>query len=252
MARVTGPFKITGTIDGINFYQDGGENYARKAGGGFDGDAIKTKDSMVRVRENASEFGHCASVKSVFMRALHPYLSKLKGRKLHSGMTSLFVQIKNFDPVSERGVRRVAHGLTTTDGRNLLLTYSYPERFTVDQVLGNRFQVDMATHNCSCPDFDVSGIAFPEYATHVGLLYGVVVMDFEGIQAKTFLAEEYYIAKNDVNHPISLNPVNAPSGTGVRIAVMGVRFYQEVNGVMTRLEAKRGVAVLSSYGIPLR
>tara|TARA_R110000850_G_scaffold199977_1_gene326163 strand:+ start:71774 stop:72520 length:747 start_codon:yes stop_codon:yes gene_type:complete len=248
MARVTGPFKITGTIDGMNFYQDGGENYARKAGGGFDGDAIKTKDSMVRVRENASEFGHCASVKSVFMRALHPYLSKLKGRKLHSSMTSLFVQIKNLDPVSDRGVRRVAQGLTTTDGRNLLLTYSYPERFTVDQVLGNRFVVDPVTHSCSCADFNVKGIGFPEYATHVGLLYGVVVMDFEGIQAKLFLAEAYYIAKNDASPSITLSPVTAPTGTGVRIAVMGVRFYQEVNGVMTKLEAKRGVGVLSSYG----
>jgi hypothetical protein len=244
MARVTGPFKITGTIDGINFYQDGGVNYARKAGGGFDGDAIKNKDSMIRVRENASEFGHSAAVKSTFMRVLHPYLSKLKGRKLHSGMTSLFVQIKNFDPVSERGVRRVAQGLTTTDGRNLLLTYSYPERFTVDQVLGNRFDVDMTTHSCSCSDFDVSGISFPEFATHVGLLYGVVVMDFEAIEAQAFLAEEYFIAKNDSNHSIVLNPVNEPAGTGVRIAVMGVRFYQEVNGVMTKLEAKRGVGVV--------
>ena len=244
MARVTGPFKITGTIGGMNFYQDGGENYVRNAGGGFDGDAIKTKDSMVRVRENYAEFGHCASVKSAFMRALHPYLSKLKGRKLHSTMTSMFVNIKNFDPVSKRGERRVSQGLSTTDGRNLLLTYSYPERFTVDQVLGNRFVFEPGTHGCSCPDFDVSAIHFPEYATHVGLLYGVVVMDFEGIQAKAFLAEEYTIAKTDTNHSIGLNPVDEPTGTGVRIAVMGVRFYQEVNGVMTKLEAKRGVAVL--------
>src|SRR5690606_32680231 len=122
--------------------------------------------------------------------------------------------------------------------RNLLLTYSYPERFTVNQVLGNRFDVAMATHSCSCSDFDVSGIAFPEYATHVGLLYGVVVMDFETLQAKAFLADDYFIAKNDVNHSIALNPVNEPAGTGVCIAVMGVRFYQEVNGVMTKLEAK--------------
>lgn len=244
MAKITGPFKITGTIAGTNYYLDSGENYAREAGGGFNGKAIKTKDSMVRVRENASEFGHCATVKSVFMRALHPYLSKLKGRKLHSGMTSLFVRIKNFDSVSARGERRVSKGLSTTEGRNLLLTYSYPERFTVDYALGNRFSVDMVTHTCICDDFDVSGIAFPEFATHVGLLYGVLVMDFETIQAKTFLAEEYYIAKNDFNHSIALNPVNEPIGSGVRIAVLGVCFYQEVNGVLTKLEAKRGVAVV--------
>jgi len=261
MARVTGPFKITGTIDDMNFYQDGDKNIARKAGGGFNGKAIKTKDSMVRVRVNASEFGHCASVKSTFMRALHPYLFRVKGRKVHSAMTSMFVQIKSFDPVSKRGERRVAPGLTTTDGRNFLLTYSYPERFTIDQALGNRFTVDPVTQSCSCNDFDVSGISFPEFATHVGLLYGVVVMDFDAIKAQSFLAEEYFIPKKDANHSIVLNPVTPPSpftaslvtedeasGDGVHIAVMGVRFYQEVNGVMTKLEAKRGVGVLGVMG----
>lgn len=244
MAKITGPFKITGTIGGINFYQDGKDNIGRTAGGGFNSKAFKTKDSMERVRENASEFGHCAVVKSVFMRALHPYLSKLKGRKLHSAMTSMFVQIKNFDPISKRGKRRVAPGLATTDGRNLLLTYSYPERFTVDSVLGNRFSVDMDSHSCTCSDFDVSAISFPEYATHVGLMYGVVVMDFDAIKAHTFLAEEYFVSKQDANHAITLSSVIPPNVDGVRIAVMGVLFYQEVNGVMTKLEAKRGVGVL--------
>jgi len=248
MAKVTGPFKITGTIGGINFYKDGKDNIARTAGGGFTSEAVKTKESMERVRENASEFGHCAAVKSRFMRALHPYLFRVKGRKLHSAMSSLFVQIKNFDPVSRRGERMVGPGLTTTDGRNLLLTYSYPERFTIDYALGNRFVVDPVTQSCSCSDFDVSGIAFPEFATHVGLLYGVVVMDFDAIQAHTFLADEYYVSKKDANHSIVLNPVTSPSGEGVQIAVMGVRFYQEVNGVMTKLEAKRGVAVLGVIG----
>ena len=38
--------------------------------------------------------------------------------------------------------------------------------------------------------------------------------------------------------------VTTPGGTGVHIAVMGVRFYQDVNGVLTKLEAKSGDAVL--------
>lgn len=244
MARITGPFKITGTIAGINYYMDEGENRARKAGGGFNGEAIKTKDSMIRVRENASEFGHCAAVKSKFIRALNPYLFKLKGRKLHSAMTSLFVQIKNLDPISSRGMRTVSKGLTTTDGRNLLLTYSYPERFTFSNGLGNRFSVDMDSYICSCADFDVRNVPFPEFATHVGLLFSVVVMDFDAIKAHTFLAAEHYISRHEANHSIALHPVTSPNGDGVRIAVMGVRFYQEVNGVMTTLEAKRGVAVM--------
>ena len=38
--------------------------------------------------------------------------------------------------------------------------------------------------------------------------------------------------------------VTTPGGTGVHIADMGVRFYQDVNGVLTKLAAKSGVAGL--------
>lgn len=244
MAKIKSPFKIVGTIDNINFYVDEGKNVARTAGGGFDGEAIRTKPSMVRVRENGSEFGHCASVKSTFLRALRPFILKMRGRRLHSGMTSMFVQIKNYDPVSKRGERKVGLGLTTLDGFNLLMTYSHPERYSIEQVLGNRFVMDWNDSSCHCANFQTNGIQFPEYATHVGLLFGVVVMDFDAISTNTFLAEEFVLSKTAANQAISLPPTEPITGSGRRIGVMGVRYYQEVNGILTKLETKRGFGVV--------
>lgn len=244
MAKIKSPIVIVGTIGGINFYVDEGENIAREAGGGFNGDAIRNKPSMARVRENGSEFGHCASVKSTFIRALRPFVLKMRGRRLHSSLTSLFVQIKNNDPVSKRGERKVGLGLTTVDGFTMLMTYSHPERYSIEQVLGNRFLMDWDAICCHCADFQINGIQFPEYATHVGLLFGVVVMDFDALSTTTFLAEEFVLSQTATNQSISLSPIEPITGNGRRIGIMGLRFYQEVNGILTRLETKRGFGVV--------
>ena len=66
MATQKGIVSLVGTVGGVNFYFRKGKAVARKAGGGFSGKAIKTKASMMRVRENNSEFGHCSSVKKSF------------------------------------------------------------------------------------------------------------------------------------------------------------------------------------------
>ena len=70
MAKQKGIIPLVGTIGGVNFYYLNGQPIARRAGGGFNGKAIKTKASMHRVRENASEFGHCSKVNKVFRHAL--------------------------------------------------------------------------------------------------------------------------------------------------------------------------------------
>ena len=65
MASQKGIFPLEGTLGGVNFYYRKGKAVARKSGGGFNGMAIKTKDSMVRVRENGSEFGSVSKVKKM-------------------------------------------------------------------------------------------------------------------------------------------------------------------------------------------
>lgn len=157
-------------------------------------------------------------------------------------MTSMFVQIKNRDAVSERGKRTVAEGLNSPEGLGLLEAYACPKGYPVDNTLGNRFSVDWGTSQLECPDFTTDSIIFLDEATHVGLLYGV--MDFEVPESKVFLAEDHFVSRTAGHEPVLLTPLTEPTGNGKRIAVLGVRFYQEVNGVFHKLEAKRGVGVL--------
>lgn len=77
VAKQTGIIPLVGALNGINFYYLNGKAIARKAGGGFNGKAIKTKVSMQRVRENASEFGLCSDVNKAFRTALMPFYKRL-------------------------------------------------------------------------------------------------------------------------------------------------------------------------------
>src|SRR5215217_7087423 len=103
MAKQVGIVPFVGTLNGINFYMRKGKPVARRAGGGFTGDAIKKDPSMVRVRENNTEFGHCSRVKKLFKDSLFPFLGKQRNEELQGRLIQLFIKIKDADLISERG-----------------------------------------------------------------------------------------------------------------------------------------------------
>ena len=103
MAKVKGIIQMNGAIGNINFYIRKGVPLARKAGGGFTSDAIKTKESMLRVRENGSEFKGCMQSVQFFKMGLQPFLSTFKDGTLHQRLVSLFTKLKDLDFVAARG-----------------------------------------------------------------------------------------------------------------------------------------------------
>jgi hypothetical protein len=244
MARIRSPFIITGTLGEINFYVDEGVNVARRAGGGFNGKDIKTKPEMGRVRENSREFGHCSEVKSIFMGALRPYFVGIRGRRIHYEMVSMFTQVKKQDAISSRGERTIEAGLASTEGLRVLSSYSYPKAYSLYGVLGCQFRVDWTRQHCTFPDFNPAVTVFPEEATHLGLRFGIVCMDFVQLGAHLFPAEEYFVPRKASPGPLTLALSSPVEGKGRRIGFLGVRFYQEVNGAYYMLEAGRGAAVV--------
>jgi hypothetical protein len=244
MARIRSLFIIKGTLGEFNFYVDDGINVARRAGGGFNRKDIKTKPEMVRVRENNGEFGHSSKVKSVFMRALRPYFVGIRGRGIHNEMVSMFTQVKNQDVISKRGERHVEAGLASTEGLGVLSSYAYPKAYSLYGVLGCAFTIDWTQLQCTFPDFNPEVTVFPKSATHVGLQFGVVFMDFVQLEGQLFAAEEYFIPREASPQSLTLALPSPVDGKGRRVAILGVRFYQEVNGGYHLLEAGRGTAVV--------
>ncbi len=242
MAKQTGIIPLSGTLGGINFYKRNGKGLARNAGGGFNGKDIKTKKSMVRVRENASEFGHCSTVKKSFKTSLNPFLCVRNDGKLHGRMMGLFMKLKGLDRTNVRGQRRVAPGAETIEGKQLLLGFDFTPGCDVKATLGANGIYDAATRTYNVTDFDVKQVGFPEGATHIALTLGLLRFDFETLEYELKTSAPHYIDKSfeDVSFVLS---AAEPELAGFEMAVLGVKFYQEVDGRFYIFRSARAVGV---------
>ena len=248
MAKVKGIIELKGTIGDTNFYKRKGVALARKAGGGFNGAAIKTKDSMVRVRENSSEFRGCMQSVQFFKIGLNPFLRKFKDGTLHERLVSLFTKIKDLDLVSGRGLRTVPNGLQNPVGQGLLQNYLLTSGSRLDGVVHQKVVFDWDA-GFSIPDFEGKAVSFPGGATHLGLQIGYLRPDFETMTPSFGCSEVVYLGRTDVGTVVLPAPALAEA-EGLKVGVLFAQFVQEVNGEFYPLKHE-GSVVLEVIGCEL-
>jgi hypothetical protein len=244
MAKQVGILPLIGTIGGVNFYYLNGKPVARRAGGGFNGKAIKSKRSMQRVRENSHEFGACSRVNKAFREALRPFYKKHRFTHLHSRLMGLFSALKNLDLVSKRGERLVANGVAGADGLAILQRFSYTPDCQVKTVLPFDYVVDSVSYALTISDFDINRVDFINGATHIELTYGVLDFNFSTLDYELHLASALVLDTDFAGASVSLVPDTLPLGIGTELCVFGVRFYQEVDGALYLLNAKDAVGFM--------
>ncbi len=243
MAKQKGIIPLVGTLGGINFYYLNGKAIARKAGGGFNGNAIKTKASMQRVRENGSEFGHCSKVNKVFRTALLPFYKGYTFTYFHSRLMGLFTQLKALDVTSKRGERRVANGVTNAVGLPLLKRYAYTPDCDVRTILPFDYRIAEGSYALTISGFDIKRVGFAEGATHIGLTYGVLNFNFDTLHHDLQLAPPLVLDQSFAGNVVSLVPMNLPEGNGTVLCVLGIRFYQAVDGALYVLNASDSIGL---------
>ncbi|MFY0482739.1 hypothetical protein ACI6PS_09035 [Flavobacterium sp. PLA-1-15] len=236
MAKQLGIVPLIGTLDGINFYMRKGKMVARKAGGGFNGTAIKKNASMARVRENNTEFGHCSRVKKVFKDSLFPFLGKKRNEELQGRLMQLFIKIKNADFVSERGKRQIGIGLEHAEGKALLDGFCFTS-FCLPTEEGI---YDVATTSYYLGGFVPMNLKFMDSATHFELQFGVVVLDLDSLEAALFRSEVVRVGKNDGIQDLVFPVSVGDEVRGIRIGLLYYRFSQEVNGGFYGLQEQNG------------
>jgi hypothetical protein len=241
MAKVKSIVQLKGTIGDTNFYIRKGVPLARRAGGGFNGEAIKTKDSMVRVRENGSEFGGCMKSVRFFKTGLNPFLFSFKDGTLHERLVSLFTKLKDLDTVAARGLRTVYGGLQNPVGQGLLKNYVLTSGLRLDGVLHQKVVFDWAS-GCSIPDFEGKRVSFPAGATHLALQIGYLSLDFENVSSSFVANETVYLSRTAIG-AVSIPAPALVTADGLQVGVVFARFVQKLNGVFYPLKNENSVVV---------
>ncbi|OAD92639.1 hypothetical protein A7A78_01650 [Aequorivita soesokkakensis] len=243
MAKQVGVIRLKGTIGDVTYYRSkNGGDLARAAGGGYTSESVKNSPSMVRTRENASEFGHCSSVKKHFRLSLAPFLCVRKDGTLHKRMMTLFTELKKMDPVSERGQRNVGQGLTTVRGKNLLGNFNFTPACNVAEVLGATLHYDFVNRILEVTNFDIHAVSFPSGATHMALTLGLLHFDFDTLKYQLKTSVPFYFDKNYSGDSFQLG-VDLPDVSGTSLAVLGMKFYDKVGETFYLFKSANAVGI---------
>jgi hypothetical protein len=230
MAKNSSLFKVEGTLDNVTFYKSADGHFVRTKGG-VSKSRILNDPAFIRTRENGAEFGRSASAGKMLRMATGTMVFKAKDAKLSSRLVQVMSKIKNLDTVSVRGERNVVEGLLTAEGQQLLRGFDFNNRAPLLSVLYAPFSVDSSTGALEIANFTPKEqLNYPVGATHFTLRSGFVVLDFaSGVWDVTY--------STSVNLPItmatatvSLTPSGIPKGSGTRIHLLLIEFFQEVNG----------------------
>ena len=231
MAKQKGILKLEGTIGDITFYksQDG---YLAKGKGGIDGNRIATDPKFQRTRENGSEFGSAGKAGKVLRNSLRVLLQNSSDNRMVSRLTKKMVAVIQADATSVRGQRNVIdgeaellEGFDFNVNAQLSNALYAPYVPTIDRVAGT-LKVAIASF------IPASMIAAPGGTTHFKIVSSGLEVDFENETFITDTKVSNVLAWDETaTAAINLNNAVTANSTHPLFLVLGIEFYQDVNGV---------------------
>jgi hypothetical protein len=230
MAKQTGIIKLKGKIGDLSFYKSKDGHLAREKGG-VEAERIKNDPAFVRTRENNSEFGTSASAGKFTRDSLRPIALTASDNRVVARMTKLMTQIKNLDTTSDRGSRNVGVAMTTAQAKALLKGFDFNQGALLGSILYKPWLLDTATGEIAINGLvPANDITFPSGATHVTISGAAAALDFVTNTSEINLTNLVNLPINGNSTGVSLSPASVPTGPGVKVFLLKVEFFQQVNG----------------------
>lgn len=236
MARQKGIIKLDGTIGDITFYksQDG---YLAREKGGIPADRIKNDPAFQRTRENGAEFGKAGKAGKVLRTSIRAMLQNASDSKMVSRLTTEMVKVIQADATNQRGQRNVIdgeaellQGFEFNISGKLGTTLYAPYSATINRTSG--------ALEVSIPSFvPLNMVAAPSGTTHFKIVSAGAEIDFEN---ETFVVDESASAvlawDTTATAVLTLSNSVTANSTKPLFLVLGIEFYQEVNGTQYPLK----------------
>lgn len=251
MAKQKGIIKVKGTIGDMTFYksQDG---YIVKEKTTLDGKRIATDPAFQRTRENGNEFGRAGKAGKVLRNAVRNQMQNAKDSRVVSRLTTEMLKVIKADATSTRGQRNVIDGETEllegfefNINAKLGTTIFAPYTVTINRV-GGELSVNI-------PGFlPINLIAAPAGTTHFKIFSAGSEIDFENNLAVTDAHETSVIEWNSTLTPFfDMINIVTPNSTHPLFVLVGIQFYQQVNGAMYPLRngAFNALAIVKVAGV---
>ncbi len=227
--------KLKGTMGDMTFYKTE-DGYMAREKGGVEKNRIQNDPAFKRTRENGMEFGTAGRGGQLIRKANRQLLRQASDKRVTSRLVQVLMQVVKTDPVNERGNRTIQDG-----DMGLLKGFDFNQKGKLNTVFFSGYS---ATFDRTNGTFDLAIDAFvpndaieaPRGTTHIQITAGVSALDFVN---RAFEEDHNQSAVIPWDHqPQAAITLSAAIGAGSTlpvILVVGVNFFQEVNGQMYAL-----------------
>lgn len=236
MAKQKGIIKLEGTIGDITFYKSG-DGYLAKENVTVTANRIATDPAFQRTRENMAEFGRAGKACKLLRNAVRPLLHFAKDSRVTGRLTAEMVKVIQADAINTRGQRNIIDGEAA-----FLEGFSFNSNAPLGSACYAPYtaQINRATGSLTVAFNEFIPalvVKVPSGATHFKLLTMGAELDFEN---ETFITDQKETPMLQWNN----NPVPAfilentvtPASTHPLFLLMGIRFFQLVNGAFYPLK----------------
>lgn len=237
MAKQQGAVLMSGTLDDLTFYKRGNRYFIRKHNP-VPRERILTETNFKRTRENSTEFGKVASDGKLLRNSIAPLLLCIKDGAIHNRLVKLLMQVMRSDGISERGKRSINKG-----NLSLLTGFEFNSHAMLPVILGVgiKSSINRATGELllEVPSF-VPGMVMsaPAGATHYKIVSAGVQLDFDNRDFSSVVKETEALPINyAATAALRVEQRMAADTLLPMIVVVGVQFFQQINGVLYPLKS---------------
>jgi hypothetical protein len=238
MAKYKGLFKgKEGSIGDVTFAKTK-DGYQMREKNEVSAEAIATSPTYQRTRENMAEFGRAGKASRLLRTAFNTLVQSVKDRHVSSRLVKEMMQAVKADSVNPRGQRTVTDGdlsflkgFEFNNGADLNGTLTALYTTVINRATGV-INVDIL------PLVPIRAIKAPIGTTHYRVVCGAAEIDFDAETYTTDIEESAYLPWTAAMAPSLSLTANVPAAsTHPLFLVVGVLFFQEVNGLYYELKS---------------
>lgn len=236
MALQKGILKIEGTMGGMTFYKKDGVHLVKEKSS-IPADKIANDPKFARTRENNAEFGAAGISGKLLRDALRVMMLNASDNLVASRVTKLMMDEIKLDATGTRGQRKPATGLALATGKALLKGFNFNWNSLLSSSLFKPYTVNTTTGVITITGLiPATDIAYPTGATHISITGGMANINFAtGVWAAN-ITNVQNLAINSTATTVTLTPTAVPAGTGIKVHLLKLEFFQLLNGVQYALK----------------
>ncbi len=236
MARQSTIFRLKGTIAGVTFYKTK-DGYLAKEKSEIERSKLKNDPAFQRTRENGAEFGAAGTAGKVLRRSISTLLKKASDGRVTSRLAKEMLNVLREDTVHPRGQRTVTagtvellHGFDFNVNAKFGAAFTAPFSVSLNRVTGEA--------QAALPVFiPATDIKAPGGTTHFRFLSAAMEVDFDNEAFLADIGDHPIMPWDETSSPaMNIEHLLTENSTLSLFFVLGVEFFQEVNGEMYPLK----------------